>query len=225
MVDGLARFADIAERSGGRFANDGQGQAITTIDASTPNASLASGSATYQAERLSVSRDKLRHTRGLRTRAAVLIQYADLRKVTSAIVCDCRRKGGRLVTFTTSVRYDETPMKLVVLDADNTWGLPYECFDTTKVSKEAWALLHARVMDSAPTQLLHTEYVLSVLAWLPNPIQHVLFTFPVVSPMQPMRIKIVIVYLLSALAQSEGMLALDELKTSFARAQRLSSTD
>ena len=224
IADALARFADVVGRFGRHFQNDAQGQAITRFDTSTPNVSLASGSVTFQAGRLNVSRDKLRHTRGLHACAAVLIQYADLRSVLSAIISDCRRRGGRLVTFTTSVRYDETPMKLVVLDADNTWGLPSECFDTAKVSKDAWALIQERVRDSAPTKLLQTEYVLTALIWLPQPNQHVLFTFLVVSPVQPMARATSNVYL-AALARSEGMMAFDVLKKNFSRAQRLSSTD
>ncbi len=97
------------------------------------------------------------------------------------------------------------------------------CFDTTKMSKDAWDCLQQRLRGSAPTKLLQTECEVTALVWLP-PGKHVLFTFPVVCLVQAMARTTANVYL-AAVARSEAALALADLKREFGRVQRLSSTD
>ena len=221
MIQAMDHFTTLLNRYT-TLADDTESAAIIDKDLSHPNASLNSGSMSWQAAQLGVSRHKLRDSRSLHACASLLTQFSEVQKMLAAIAADTRRLGGRLLTYTTVLRYDETPMKLVTVDRECVSGLPEEFFESKQVSDDAWALLQHQMRDSAPTKLLQTEYTVSALVFVLD--RYVLFSFPIVTPIQAMARTTTNVFY-SCLEISEGAMGLSSAKSSFSRSQRLSSTD
>lgn len=195
---------------------------ILGSDLSGRNVSMNAGSATAQAERLGVSRHKLRDVRRLHAGATILVQIGDLRRVLKAVEQDTKRAGGSLVSFSTFVRYDETPMKLAVVDTDVLLGLPTELFDVRAVSLESQNHLRQALRDTAPAKLLQMELMFSCLVRLGE--RFVLLAFRVVCPVQAMARTTACVYFDSA-AKLEATFNLEDVQSQYNRVQRASCTD
>lgn len=157
---------------------------VVKSDMSGRNVCMPAGSMGAQSVRLATSCCKLRSVRSIHACATVLVHSQGLRSILHAIKIDIERAGGCLITFTTFVRYDETPTKLSVVDSAVLYGLPPELLDTKAMSKESITYLKQTARDSAPTKLLQTEFLFTSSAQLAD--RFVLLAFRAVAPVQAM---------------------------------------
>lgn len=195
---------------------------VVNSDMSGRNVSMNAGSMGAQADRLGISRCKLRSVRSMHACATVLVQSHDLQRIMRAVKADTERAGGCLITFTTFARYDETPMKMAVVDSDVLFGLPPELLDTHALSRESMAYLKQAVRDSAPAKLLQTEFLFTSLVRLAD--RFILLAFRAVAPVQAMAKTTASVYYAASL-KLESIFALGDIATEYSRVQRASCTD
>ena len=101
----------------------------------------------------------------------------ELQKILQALVDSTRRANGELLTFTTFVRYDETPIKLVTIDSSTLWGLPEEFLTFHSCAQDCRDLVQQALRDKAPTKLLQTVYRFGALIKLDRKFRFFFFKF------------------------------------------------
>lgn len=195
---------------------------VVKSDLSGRSVFMHAGSMGAPSARLAISRCKLRSVGSMHACATVLVQSQGLRSILHAIKIDTERAGGCLITFTTLVRYDETPTKLVVVDSDVMFGLPPELLDTKAMSEESIAYLKQAARDSAPTKLLQTEFLFTSLAQLAD--RFVLIAFRAVAPVQSLTKTTAFVYYVAS-STLEYIFGLGNIAAECQRVQRTSCTD
>ena len=212
----------VAVQRCGQQVRDEEGHRIVDHSLCQRNAAMNSGSFSSQAADLNTSRAKLRETRIVHASASLCLLISDVRRLLIAIVADTTAAGGSCVSLTLYVRYDETPMKLVVADSDELWGLGPEFFSTKDVAADSLAVLNKTIRDCAPAKLLQTEYKLAALVCIGA--RYYLFVFDVVTPIQSLGKTTSCAYW-AALKRSEDALGLGDIKSKFAFVQRCACTD
>ena len=128
-----------------------------------------SGSLRHQSTALSVSRALLRTHRAEAAALRLVLHARDIRRVMTSVISDVRRAGGGLVSFTDSVRYDETPLKLTVVGDSRMAEFPdgfAATTDTVAEVAELRKIVDMKCKDATPTKLLQTQRVFGVLVSL-----------------------------------------------------------
>ena len=178
------------------------------------------GSLRHQAQQLNTSRRKLGATRMLTAAATYTIHISALFAVINAVIKDAKEKASQLLLFQTSARYDETPMRLVLLDCLRAMGLD----PTADVSTELGPIPPHVFRDAATSKLFQMEFAISLLIKLANG-SFFMLTFEVLMPIRSIERTTADNYYLM-LRQTEFELGrVLTLGKEFARRQRVSVTE
>jgi len=214
-IDANAKFYPGDNDRGAVFESDAE----LALDTST------AGSHRHQSSQLNVGRKLLRLARA-RTAAFRLVLHArDVHVVLRGICADVQQAGGRLITFSEAVRYDETPLQLSVVDDQLLQDFP-ESFAAARESlaaiDELKSLVGTRHYDTGPTKILQTQRSFSLLVSVGD--RFFCFSIAAVMPVLSMERTTANCYfdclqLLDSLHQVEGV------ASQFERRQRLSCTD
>jgi hypothetical protein len=120
---------------------------------------LSASTIQVHARRLGVTRHKLLNVSQTFAASTYLLYVHCMRKALTHICDDVKSRGGLLKSFYVFVRYDETPMKMTVLDTDWLYGLE------GNLAEQLLKLLpgDALVKDAGVAKLLQTEVIVSAL--------------------------------------------------------------
>lgn len=139
-----------------------------------------------------------------------------------AIIDDVLNAGGELIMWSTFLRFDETPMKLVVVDSRIMKEYRSLFRRTKKAWAEASAFIQRKLADKAPTKLLQTEVRYSLLVRIKNTFHA--FRFHPIATLQPLA-RLTAETFYCALRLTEGRTLVEDLKGRFKHVQRWASTD
>lgn len=145
-----------------------------------------------------------------------------MRKAIRDICDDVDRMGGTNVLMSLFTRYDETPMRLCVVDSEAMWRLPTPHGADAQGVMATFQSAITTDRDSAVTKLLQTEYIVSVLVSVRGEFYN--FTFRPMVPIQSLGRTTGEVYV-KCLRETEKALGLHEFVPRFKRFQRCSCTD
>ena len=141
---------------------------------------LSAGTISEHARRLEVKRDKLLEVAELQACTLYLTYIHCMRKALQQIVEEVKQRGGRLKTFYLFFRYDETPMKMTVLDTEILYGMSE---DLANMLREYLPADHL-VRDAGVVKLLQTEVTVAALTQVDNTYR--LFSWTPALPIQAM---------------------------------------
>ena len=124
---------------------------------------MSHDASTRVSERLSVPRQRIFKSQKLLASAAFCIHLSDLVQVITSMCNDVDRAKGRCHVFTLFARFDESPMKMAVLDSYDLWEVLSEDWMRELFEETAEALTTLRRHDVGVVKMLNVEFVITIL--------------------------------------------------------------
>ena len=213
------------EKNPAHYPSDEGRKRVSEFDNGRSLDNTTAGSYRHQRTQLEVSRYLLRKCRADAACIRLVLHARDVMVAMTKIIADIKAAGGELVTMTESTRFDETPLKLTVVDDVILQEFP-DCFlgnrETEAALQEVKKSICVCFKDTAPTKVLQTQRMYGLLVKLEE--KYSFITFVAVLPILAMERTTARNY--SACSQMMDLLyPADALFTEFKRSQKLVCTD
>ena len=208
----LSDFGDL-------LSKDAQASSICSDAMAYDSSLLCYASSIQKAKHMGVSRKKLLMKSALHVTTSFVIFITAMRTTLASISAQVVALGGKAHCFYIFVKYDESPMKMTLVDADVLYGLD----DELQASLAAlFSDAQVKERDSGPVKLLQTQYTVAALYEVNSDFK--LFTWRPPCPIQAMSRTTHQNYAL-ALKLSSSALGLDTLGAGFDFEFRVPTTD